>query len=1288
MASLSAPPPNLNNCTPYAAADPVLGHIIVFYSSLSSSSSAPSSPSASQGRIEAHIFSCAGFQSYPKFALSQTSPLYAAVNHLPLQKQTSELHRGLAIAVLKYFSELSKAVKETLLRSQGNGAAPGEAQAVAFDEMHAGDLAARLKEVETESLATDLMCALAERFAGAVDLDIVVRSPENSHELDPNSVPEDVGKILSSFGEPTYLPFSKLKRAASRPASTIIRPKSLKDTAEALERELEELRHTEENYVAKLRELLEDIAKPLKQRRPSSRKGEGSALSPKELDTLFPPCLEIIIEVNARFLEGIRSGGIEDVSKCCLESFPSFKKPYEEYMQASAEFPQLLAKLTKQKDSSVSKRIQQTGEQKLRSLIIEPVQRLPRYSLLIDNMLSLLPSDHPSLGPLNDARGIITEICSLQSSETTERTTTVKRLQSFIASWPLHLQPTGRLITAIDYLDIMPPYNGNTSEASSSLLLLFPDCVVFLRRPSSKSVLARGVMAEVDRPGGGVATNAGSGTRRDGGGHDLQFTGWIDIADVKLAGSDVGTVLWMTLASNLKDGWDIRAGGTSVRKMRLLNQYEGRAHKVEEEFAKARLERRMGRKTKGVIGLREAKCDGLTLWSCVWGSLAGYSQVKQKGSTVVYLDIGTTGSTASRAQLLGDVGKDGVDIVFSLEKTKQLRLECRSWNEYSSTDTVSYEELLPAFTMRLSSLLRLHSSPQHPPLTSALLSANRKLLRSLGVPFEGEGRFSKLRPPSPVKLINSILNTPGSPNKQRVGLMERTQSQMLPPKEQRPVSMFQRGTTIIGLVGDDESRDREIRHRITMAIESPLRKLEDTFEALVNSMRMIGSSGVDLGPLYEIHKVDHDEVDFLLAQLVADPQSCRLGKDIGIDVVFVAFAKFLSSHWKDEMGPVISEAALAELRDKSGTLYPGDFEDFFRIFVLDWTPQNKRAFRTIIVLLKEMQEKVEAEDDKGMLTKAFTELLVGEEVNALDYMGLVDMLVGDMDTLFSGQYLAFMHIIFVKYLTEYFTEAPPPQLENGAVKRAKSVNVVPNPSSFRKRLGLSHSSSVREGSRLDMSRPHSVWRTLSKKDNKTRMERAKSIDYGRTGVIPPPLRPMSRDRPVVLGSGGGLNGMGGPNGPITPTQTTPRPMSTILASPIHLVPPGTPAENPRHKRRSSLGDLTNHPDYRQLHPAPTLTPPIKSNSELNLDVYPDGPKPLPPPPPLEPHGSISSPRELPRLGSSHSSRSDENSPPSTLSRRQTARKSFGAAAAVPVPLRLKMQSTQKVYTAAKHIEHL
>lgn len=1013
MASLSAPAPNLTTCTPYCATDPVLGPIVVYYSP-QVQSFPPVTPRPVTPRIEAHILSCAGFHSYPKLALAPSSPLYAAVNHLPPQTQTSDLRRGLAVAVFKYFSELPKSVKETILRSKSNAAPAGEQQAVAFDEMHAGDLAARLKELESETLAHDLMWACSERFVSALDVDIVLRSTNAEQEITSESVPEEMERFLDGLGEPTYLPFTKLKRSASKPASAALRPKSLSDATEALSRELEELRHTEENYVAKLRDLLEDIVKPLKRHPPpppssssssASRKGEWGSLSPKDLDALFPPCLEKIVEVNTRFLEGIKTGGIEEVSKCCRDVFPQFKKPYEEYLQASADFPQLLSKCTKNRDSSFSKKIQQTGEQKLRSLIIEPVQRLPRYSLLIDNMINLLPPEHPSLGILNDARGTVAEICSLQSSETSERTVTVKRLQNIIASWPLSLQPTGRLITAIDYLEILPPYNDSTSEAIQSILLLFPDCVVILRRPSTKSLLARAVMAEVDRPGGGVSTNSGSGSRRDGGGNDLQFTGWVDIADVKLAGSDVGAILWMTSASSLRDGWDVRVSGLCLRKMRLLNQYEGRAHKVEEEFAKARIERRAGQKSKGVIGIREAKYEGLALWSCVWGSQTRYAAEQRKGSTVVYLDLGSNSSTTGRSLLVGNVGKDGVDAVFSLEesKGKQLRLECRSWNDYSSADTVSCEELLPVFTMRLSSLLRMHSSIQHPPLTSVLISANRKLIRSLGVPFEGESRFSKLRPPSPVKLISSILNTPNSPSKTRANLLERTQSQMLPPKE-RPLSMFQRGATTLGSSEGREPEDGGDRHRITMASESPLKKLEDTFEAFTNALRIIGNSGVDLRPLHELHKVDGDAIELLLSRLGEESISNRLGRDIGIDVVLVAFAKFLSCEWKDGMGPVVNETALEELQHKSDSLYPGDFEDFFRIFVLDWTPQNKRAFRSIIMLLKELQEKVEAEDDKGMLTKVFTELIVGADLNALDYMGLVDLLVADMETLFSGSF--------------------------------------------------------------------------------------------------------------------------------------------------------------------------------------------------------------------------------------------------------------------------------------------
>lgn len=1006
MASLSSPPPQLSHCTPYCTSDPVLGHVLVFYNPLSSTSSSAAS------RIEAHILTCAGLQSYPKLTLSPSSPLYAAVNHLPLQKQTIETYRGLAIAVLKYFSELPKVIKEKILRSKSNLPQNGEGQAVAFDEMHAGDLAARLKEVEMESLVGDLMPALSERFVSWLDVDLVIKSPPpDGGKLKGDEMSEDVEELLDCFGGPTYLPFTKLKRAPSRPASA--RP-NVEVNAAALERELEELRFTEANYVVKLRDLMDNLVIPLRSRS-TQKKGDNGFPSGKDLEALFPPCLDKILEVNTIFLAEVGQGGVEEVGKCCLKRFPDFKDCYAEYLRASPEFSHLLGKFAKDKHSSFSKRVQQTGEQKLRSLIIEPVQRLPRYTLLIDNMVNLLPLDHPSLITLMEAREIITEICSLQSSDTDERSQTTKRLQSIIISWPSTLKPAGRLITGIDFLDVLPPFNDVTAEALSSTLLLFADRVVILRRPKATSMQARAIMAEIDRPGG-TMSNAGSGGKREGLGCDLQFAGWMDLADVRIAESDDGEVVWMTLSRDLKDSWDVRAGGMGLRRMRLLNAYEGRAAKFAEEVVKAKLERRVCINGKGVVGLREIKSEGLGLWSCVWGSEKRYTAQKSKGGLVVYIDDGGGGGGGGKLgkELAAEVGKNGVDIAAGVETImgNKLRVEFRSWNDYSSTDTVSRGEFMAVFTKRVTSLLRLHSLPQHPPLTSALMSANRKLMRASGVPFDGESRFSKLRPPSPVKLFSSFLgNTPsgvpGSPSRNRPLLLDRTQGQMLPPKMERIPGMVQKRATVLGIEGWDELEEAndivEGDVSITMANESPLKRLEETFEMFVTALRIFSSADVDLQPLREIYGVDDAEVKEFLEIMVNDPKSVRVETDLGVDIVFEAFRQFLRGEWRDGMGPIIGPKGLAELQSKSEELYPGDFEDFFKIFMLEWTPQNKRAFRTIVMLLRAMQGRVQDADDKGFLTKAFTELLV-EDADPLDFMPLVDRLVEEADNLFNGNH--------------------------------------------------------------------------------------------------------------------------------------------------------------------------------------------------------------------------------------------------------------------------------------------
>jgi hypothetical protein len=84
-------------------------------------------------------------------------------------------------------------------------------------------------------------------------------------------------------------------------------------------------------------------------------------------------------------------------------------------------------------------------------------------------------------------------------------------------------------------------------------------------------------------------------------------------------------------------------------------------------------------------------------------------------------------------------------------------------------------------------------------------------------------------------------------------------------------------------------------------------------------------------------------------------------------------------------------------------MYLQDFEQYLSAFLSDFSPQNRRAFRSVVRLLSHLMSKTENADDKGTLVAAFTDLLLEEELDALDYLPLVDRLVEDVDTLFSGK---------------------------------------------------------------------------------------------------------------------------------------------------------------------------------------------------------------------------------------------------------------------------------------------
>lgn len=332
MVSISTPLPELSHCQTFCTTDQLVGNVLVFVTI--------SPPNSSFSGVEAHILTCAGLHSYKKITLAPSSALYAAVQFLPVAKQGSEVHRGLAVAINKYFSELSIPIKDLLVRKAGFGNTYVEiAQPGILDERHAAFLATKLQSCNlSESVYKQLAAAFAERYLSNIDLDIVLwgQTAPNLEE-----VPEEMREVLALFGDESFLPTTRLKRQLSKHASKNAKPVE-REYREGVLREIQEFSETEQNYVRKLEQFLEMDILPLKAR---ARQGAGPEYpTEEELEQLFPESLIQIIEENARFAEDLhqlQTGNIGAFAECCLLNVGYLLQALQSQYPSSSSISQL-----------------------------------------------------------------------------------------------------------------------------------------------------------------------------------------------------------------------------------------------------------------------------------------------------------------------------------------------------------------------------------------------------------------------------------------------------------------------------------------------------------------------------------------------------------------------------------------------------------------------------------------------------------------------------------------------------------------------------------------------------------------------------------------------------------------------------------------------------------------------------------------------------------------------------------------------------------------------------------
>ena len=738
-----------DHVTLYHTTDPLLGHlpVLIFHGP-----STTANYTHNSSRVQIHVFSPAGLQCFPRLTIAPTSSIYNAVNYLPREFQGDEVYRALAFGLYKYFSELSDGVK-TYLRNAypTRGRRPGSAPAL-FGERHTADLvSAMVKSELTADVIRNLQEALQPQHISNIDIDFVL-PPGAVVPLQPadfEEVPDDEDDIMDPtlrqyggytplvklLGEPVFLPTSRLRRAPSKPTS-LNRSKSFnKDQKADLRMKLGELADTEERYVGKLHELVSNVAVEFRE---SARQRNPASLSPseEELEKLFPGSADQIYQVNSAFLVEVKKimneseqdamkdmqattihmtgsklgassrskdpSGALALAKLFLEWFPKFTICYQNYIRASQHFPTLLNVFLDQQ-SSFKQRVSQRGEQSLRSILIEPVQRLPRYSLLIDQIVASLPMTHPALQPMLKARDIISNICSMDEP-LPDKPHVASRLRNLVEAWPMDLEPQGRLIMATDFVEIMPPFQPDTTQSEmSGVLLLFTDCIAVLKKVGG-NMSGKDLVKEVDRPSAAglliSMTNAAGGPAA----YDFVFTGWYNLADVRFTESSEGSLVWMTSTKEMKSahaGEHKVSKSVTTRCFMLLDSFQGRAMKWDEDVVKARIEARFSEK--------EREDPRWTLRSVRMpdSNLGLHAAVFQEGADqlvdgrrepapvriIIDNDKGTKGAP---------VGHYGVEIVIEVTSSSLDRVTMRtvglSGKQYQ--DDVAVEDFLPTVSRR------------------------------------------------------------------------------------------------------------------------------------------------------------------------------------------------------------------------------------------------------------------------------------------------------------------------------------------------------------------------------------------------------------------------------------------------------------------------------------------------------------------------------------------------------------------------------------------------------------
>ncbi|THH28409.1 hypothetical protein EUX98_g5772 [Antrodiella citrinella] len=337
---------------------------------------------------------------------------------------------------------------------------------------------------------------------------VVVENSGYGRELPP-----DVQELVASLGEPMdFESDASILSATSDPLTHLSQPgdgphgrkRAMTETS-ALKNVIDEFVSTEQSYVKRLRILKTDYADPL---RTFSRTKSTAIIPPYEAKTLFGN-IDQILPVNEFFLEDLERmiqpdgpqavGGIGDVVLKHFKEFRGFenyKQYYSKREEAQAIFEKEMRRAggfaafidrIKYSSSDTKNRIG------LRELLMDPVQRIPRYTLMFRTMIKFMAPHDPQRAKLLEADDIASKIAQAETDEQTKRAAIMYCLGATVEDFPPALiSHSRRFIDCIDVEDVidttLPSSGSGPGQTLGNLhctLFLFDDKLMIVKRPGN-----------------------------------------------------------------------------------------------------------------------------------------------------------------------------------------------------------------------------------------------------------------------------------------------------------------------------------------------------------------------------------------------------------------------------------------------------------------------------------------------------------------------------------------------------------------------------------------------------------------------------------------------------------------------------------------------------------------------------------------------------------------------------------------------------------------------------------